>query len=221
MNFDIKSHLTKGVADALFTEDDNPKPQQEKPRPQAPVVDIPVPAIIRNVTSPYPHTAPAPVAADNPLLADLRTRTSFESTPIGQQLQSFITGLDDTGLSDTQKIKTSLKLSHITAASVIDTLNGLQALLATDKQKFDAQMTAATTKEVDGRQQNMANINSQIQELESQLNALRNTASDLATEIDSKTRQIQGLKDNYKAAFDTRSGEISTQISHYQSILQG
>lgn len=209
----IKSHLPKSVSDQFFTEDDTPQP----PLP----VDIPVPSVIKDVAYKYRTDIPAAPVADNPLLADLRSRTSFETTPIGQKLQEFITGLDDTGMSDTQKIKTSLKLSHITAASVIDTLNGLSAVLAADKQKFDAQMSTATTKEIEGRQQKMANINSQIHDLESQLNALRNQATDLAAEIDAKTRQIQGLKDNYKAAFDLRSGEISTQISHYQSILQG
>lgn len=216
MDFNIKNHLPKGVADALFTEDDS-QPQQA-PKSQPISNPVPVPSIIREAVNTY---TPPSTSADNPLLKDLRSRTSFETTPIGQKVQEFITGLDDSGMSDTQKIKTSLKLSHITAASVIDTLNGLSAVLAADKQKFDAQMSTATTKEIDGRQQKMANINSQIHDLESQLNALRNQATDLASEIDAKTRQIQGLKDNYKAAFDLRSGEISTQISHYQSILQG
>lgn len=214
MNFDIKSHLPKGVADALFTEDDS------QPKPTFQPIDIPVPNVIRNISTDYTHSAPAPIAA-NPLLDDLRSRTSFESTAIGQQIQSFITGLEDTGLPETQKIKTALKLSHIAPATVIDTLNGLQAVLAADKQKFDAQMQTVTTKDVEGRQQKMAQIDSQINELESQLNALRANKADISSEIDSKVRQIQGLKDNYKAAFDSRSAEITTQISHYQSILQG
>lgn len=212
MDFNFKSHLPKGVADALFTEEDESKSQPQSEH-------TPIPFVVKEIAHQY--NIPSTASADNPILSDLRSRTSFETTPIGQKLQEFITGLDDTGMTDTQKIKTSLKLSHITPVMVVDILNGLVALLAADKQKFDAQMSLATTKEIDGRQQKMANINSQIHDLESQLNALRNQATDLTSEIDAKTRQIQSLKDNYKAAFDLRSGEISTQISHYQSILQG
>lgn len=67
----IKSHLPKSVSDQFFTEDDTPQP----PLP----VDIPVPSVIKDVAYKYRTDIPAAPVADNPLLADLRSRTSFET----------------------------------------------------------------------------------------------------------------------------------------------
>lgn len=216
MNFNVKDHLPKGLADALFVEEDS-SPAQSNPVPR-PAIPVQTPSQFSTLVGTPPS---ALVAADSQLLSELRSRTSFESTPLGKQLQGVLSDLADSGISETQKMKTALKISHIPASNVIDTLTGLQASMAADKDKFDAQMAAATTSEVEGRQQKMASVDSQVSDMESQLNALRTTKSTLTTEIAAKAGQIQKLKDNYKAAFDVRSGEISTQISHYQSILQG
>lgn len=213
MSFNLKDHLPKSVSDAIFEEEPQAAPAQHTP------ISINIPNAATTFSG-IPYTTPSPVV-ENPLLSQLRTRTSFEATPIGQQLQGFMNDLADSGLQEPQKTKTALKLSHIPAASVIDALTGLQTVLAADKDKFDAQMVTASNQEIAGRQQKMANVDSQINDLESQLNTLRNTKSTLASEIEAKTHQIQSLKDNYKSAFDIRSEEIATQISHYQSILQG
>lgn len=159
---------------------------------------------------------PLVTPTSNPILDDLRSKTSFEATPLGQQLQGFIDALSETGMTDDQKIRTALKLGHITPESVVSTLTGIQAVLGSERQKFDAQMSAATTSEVDGRQQKVAGLESQIAELESQLNAARQQKSTLAAEATEKAAKIASLRSDYSVAYDRRNTEIAQMITKYQ-----
>lgn len=209
MTFNIKDHLPKGVADALFEEEKTTAPAKPSP--------LPVGATMPHAPAPdLPNYTQTPPIVANPLLDDLRRRTSFEATPLGQQLQGYIGALDDTGLSEDQKIKTALKLGHFTAQSVIETLNGVQQLLVADKQKFEAQMTAASATEVSGRQQKIAGLDSQIAEMESQLNAARQMKSSLTAEAMEKSAKIASLRSDYASAYDARNSEILQMITRYQ-----
>lgn len=163
-----------------------------------------------------PDVIAAKINTSNPILDDLRSKTSFEATPLGQQLQGFIDALSETGMTDDQKIRTALKLGHITPESVVSTLTGIQAVLGSERQKFDAQMSAATTSEVDGRQQKVAGLESQIAELESQLNAARQQKSTLTTEATEKAAKIASLRSDYSVAYDRRNTEIAQMITKYQ-----
>lgn len=164
-----------------------------------------------------PDVIAAKINTSNPILDDLRIKTSFEATPLGQQIQGFIDALNDTGMTDDQKIRTALKLGHITPESVITTLNGIQSVLVAERQKFDAQMSTASTSEVDGRQQKVAGLESQIAELESQLNAARQQKSTLAAEATEKAAKIASLRSDYSVAYDRRNTEIAQMITKYQT----
>jgi len=160
------------------------------------------------------HSSPAVSS----ILADLRTKTNFEATPVGQQLKDSTDALADTGMSDEQKSKTAMKLSHQSPAQVVSVLQGLQAVLVSDKQKFEATMQTATTAEVSSRQTKSAQLQSAIDAAESQLNAMRQEKAQVDTELQEKQNKISSARANYATASEARSTELAEMISHYQSI---
>lgn len=182
-------------------------------------------SISTNFPSAMPNIGATPASvlssAVASILSDLRTKTDFDATPVGQQLKQCIDALSDTGLSDEQKSKTAMKLSHQSPANVVSVLQGLQSVLAADKQKFDATMSTATTMEVDNRQSQSAQLQSQIEAAESQINAMRQQKTQIDNEIQEKQNKILNARANYLAASEARRTELAEMISHYQSIPEG
>lgn len=219
----LKDHLPKGVVDALFEEEDTPAPA---PHPNVPAPSVAVASIQwpQQITSPHGliatlvPSASLPASAVAPILADLRTKTDFDATPIGQQLKGSIDALADTGLSDEQKSKTALKLSHQSPAQVVAVLQGLQSILVSDRRNFDATMQTATAAEVDARQAKSAQLQSSISDAESRLNAMRQEKASVDAELQQKQDKITAARANYAAASEARNTELAEMISHYQSI---
>lgn len=219
----LKDHLPKGVVDALFEEEDTPAPA---PHPNVPAPSVAVASIQwpQQITSPsgliatLVPSASLPASAVAPILSDLRTKTDFDATPIGQQLKGSIDALADTGLSDEQKSKTALKLSHQSPAQVVAVLQGLQSILVSDRRNFDATMQTATAAEVDARQAKSAQLQSSISDAESRLNAMRQEKASVDAELQQKQDKITAARANYAAASEARNTELAEMISHYQSI---
>ncbi len=212
MSFKLTDIIPDSIKDR-YLEDDT----VQSATPVAPTRTVHAPPV-RSIPSLPTFVIPPPVAvvSSNPLLDDLRKRTSFEATPLGQQLQGFMEALNDTGLPEEQKIRTAMKLGHITPESVVETLNGVQSVLAADKQKFDAQMSAYQATEVDGRTQNIASLESHIADLESQLNAARQQRVSLAAEVTEKSAKIASLRSDYASAYSQRLTEIQQMAAKYQ-----
>lgn len=164
MSFDFSNLIPDSVKER-FLEDESAPPQV--PAKPSPVVVVPTsnfhPPITSNVviqgqqsTSSAlsgilggTYTTPSATLA---ILTDLRSKTDFDATPIGQQLKSNMDALDGTGLADDIKSKTAMKLSHQSPAQVVSVLQGLQSILVSDRRNFDATMQTATAAEVDARQ---------------------------------------------------------------------
>ena len=215
----IEDHLPDKVKNALCDPDESTAPQ---------AVPVPI-AVPRQPESPYqPITAmfsgtlttPSPVvsSAVSSILSDLRGKTDFDATPIGQQLKGCMDALADTGLSEEQKSKTAMKLSHQSPSQVISVLQGLQSVLVADKQHFEATMQTATTAEVNARQAKSAQLQSSIDAAEAQINAMRQEKSQVDTELRQKQEKISSAQANYAAASEARNTELAEMISHYQSI---
>lgn len=228
MSFNLKDHLPKGVADALF-EDDAPTPQvhasslvnpppvppqSNTPWPQQPAMPTPLEHLAQ-LGAQGAYTSPSATLA---FLTDLRSKTDFDATPIGQQLKSSMDALDGTGLTDDIKSKTAMKLSHQSPAQVVSVLQGLQSILVSDRRNFDATMQTATAAEVDARQAKSAQLQSSIDDAESRLYAMRQEKAQVVAELQQKQDKITSARANYAAASEARNTELTEMITHYQSI---
>lgn len=234
MSFKFENLIPDSVKDR-FLEDESAPPQvSAKP---IPAVAVPPSNFQNSLTSPITmqgqqgtsamsglfgsvgaqpaYTTPSATLA---FLTDLRTKTDFDTTPLGQQLKSFMDGLADTGMADDLKSKTALKLSHQTPSQVVSVLQGLQAVLAADKQQFEATMQTATVAEVDARKTKSAQLQSAIEDAESRLNAQRQEKAGVDADLEQKRDRIASARANYAAASEARNTELADMISHYQSI---
>lgn len=227
MSFKFENLMPDSVKEKFF-EDDTPAPQTSAPLIK--LVPHPIPPAASFTITPdtsasfpiSPITIAEKMIPPNPMLDELRARIGLEATPLGKQLHEVLEALSDSGMTEDQKIKTALKIGHITPESVVETLNSVQQLLTADKQKFEAQMSTAETSEVLGRQQKIAGLDSQISELESQLNAARQQKMTLAAELGERVSKIAMARTNYTAAYETRKSEVDQMATHYQQIsLQG
>lgn len=215
----VKGHLPKGVADALFEQEAAPeKPFQQSAKVPPIQWQPPAPALVSVVNSTSAGTITVTSSAVSSILADLRAKTNFETTPVGQQLKESTDALADTGLDDLQKSKTAMKLSHQSPAQVVAVLQGLQAVLVAETQHFEATMQTATTAEVSARQAKSAQLQSSIDAAEAQLASFRQEKSAVDLALQDKQNKINSAKANYAAASEARNTEIAEMISHYQSI---
>jgi hypothetical protein len=210
----LRDYLPKVVGDAMY-EEELPKVPVPAPRPMS----VPTGSLGPRISYQMPSTSAAVVSsAVSAILSDLRAKTNFDATPIGQQVKESMDALADTGLSDEQKVKTAMKLSHQSPAQVISVLQGLQAALLADKQHFEATMQTATTAEVNAREAKSAQLQSSIDAAESQLNAMRQEKAQVDMDSQQKKDKIASARTNYVAAFEARNTEIMEMISHYQSV---
>lgn len=211
MNF----HLPDAIHSAIF-EDDPPKTKPNVEPVASPVQSVPVQAPV--YFAPVTDSGTAMSSAVLSILSDLRGKTDFDATPIGQQIKGCFDALAETGLSDEQKTKTAMKLSHQSPSQVVSVLQGLQAVLVADKQHFEASMQTATTAEVSARQAKSAQLQSSIETAESQLSAMRQEKSQVDSELQQKQDKISSARANYASASEARNTELAEMISHYQSI---
>jgi chromosome segregation ATPase len=204
------------IHDALYEEQ---APTAPEPIHQQPAQPLPTFQPLADSVMPS-GAAPASVLSSgvSSILSDLRDKTNFDATPIGQQLKGCMDALADTGLSEEQKIKTAMKLSHQVPSQVVSVLQGLQSVLVTDKQHFEATMQTATTAEVNARQAKSAQLQSSIDAAEAQITAMRQEKSQVDVELRQKQDKISSARANYTAASEALNTELAEMISHYQSI---
>lgn len=225
----LKDLLPKGVADALYEDDPAPTPKsilhvqpivQQTTQWQPPAKTPLQPFAAAYPPSPNypPPTVTGSSSAVTGFLDDLRAKTDFDATPIGQQLKGSLDALAGTGLSEEMMTKTAMKITHQSPAQVVAVLQGLTAVLTSEQQHFEASMQSATTQEVGARQAKSAQLQSSIDALSSQLDSLRQQKSQTDAELQQKQDKISSARTNFGAALEARNTELAEMISHYQSI---
>lgn len=213
----IEDHLPNGLKDALC-EPEAPAVSQPVPHPVAPQSFSSIPPTMPTVYAPTVTFSSGLSSAVASILSDLRSKTNFDATPVGQQLKESSDALADTGMSEEMKSRTAMKLSHQSSAQVVSVLQGLQAVLVSDKQHFEASMQTATTSEVSARQAKSAALQSSIDAAEAQLSNMRQEKAQVDMDLQDKQNKITNARANYAAASEARNTELVEMISHYQSI---
>ena len=236
----LKDHLPKSVADALFEPEEAPAPSQPIPAvlparfiPPSNFGTIAVqssadvassagfPNTVVSMSQAGLATSPVTSAAVASILADLRSKTDFDATPSGQHLKNCREALADSGMTEQQIVKTAMKLSHESPAQVVSVLQELQAVLASDRQQFEATMQAATSAEVDSRHATATQLSQAIEDAEAKIRSMRQERDRLDAELLDKKLRIVNAQKNYAAASEARNTELAEMISRYQSISEG
>lgn len=218
----LEEHLPDGLKDVLCEPDaPSAKPVQNAPQPVSvpymPVVQIPTtntPIYVPNNPAPSSVTS----SAVSSILADLRSKTDFNTTPVGQQLKESLDALADTGMSEEMMSRTAMKLTHQSPAQVVSALQVLQTTLIADKAQFEASMGKATVAEVAARQAKSHQLAQDIEAAESKLTGMRQEKSQVDSELQQVQDKISSARANYAAASEARNTEITEMISHYQNI---
>lgn len=192
----------------IFNEDEKPNPRPiaiPSPTGFAPVLagsTVPM----TSATYPIPTVVPD---GHNTFLDNLKAKTDFDSTPIGQQVREHMVPLDGLPLTEAQKFSAVLKAGAkdgLTGASIVQALQALLAALDQDKTSFDTAIGAKQTA---------------AKAIEDKIADARKTQDDLTTQLVTARSTIESKTAQYQAAYDARKTELQDKINHFSSLLTG
>jgi hypothetical protein len=211
---------------SVVMEDEAPAKQPAMPQPQPIQTPAPTGAVHNAFTSQNAYTPQqvASITSDvidvatlagtgnlpNDFTSTLLAKTDFNSTPVGSTVATILSTLDGLGLSEKQQVAIVLKMGKdkgITSAGITGQISSLISALDTEKDKFIASITALTKSDVDDRQSQVDALRQQADTLQAQVNASR-------SRIDIKSKQ-------FMLAYHDRRVQLTDQVAHYSEILKG
>jgi hypothetical protein len=232
----LKNILPSAVKEALFTSDDPPS------APAAPVA----PRVAASGTFQQIHPTTAALApalagsggsgaigsgtdilagGDSESLARfaslLRSRTDFDSTPIGQQLQEHLAPLEGLEITEQQRLGAALKAGAkdgLTGDAILATYTQLQAALEQENQSFQKALASATRAEVEDCRAEIAHRAETIKDLEAQIAAIREEQSRMSADMIAAQTRIAERKAQFQAAYTARKTELESAAARYQFL---
>jgi hypothetical protein len=151
----------------------------------------------------------------------LLAKTDFEGTSAAGTIHKFLDPLKaipDTVMPANVKFKTAVlqatAQAGLTEDGILGTFDTLKAKLQQEKDAFGGKAQLFATKEVKGRQDQIAQITEQITELQQELARLSNEL----VEAQGKSTHAQS---QFEAAVARRASELEQQKALYASLLKG
>jgi hypothetical protein len=210
---------------AIFTDDD---PKNKKAAPSAAKPVTPAPAV-----APTPATVPnfgfgsaaagaaygvAPVVTENTeVYSRIVSKTDFDQTQAGQILNKYLAPLANIPLDPSMKLKTAVAQAvndGLTVEKVLATFDGLKVALQNEVQAFNDAASGQTDHEVTARTTRIQQIQQQIADLNTQLQQLSNDLVAAQSKISTATQQ-------FSMAASRRGIELDQQKAQYAAMLKG
>lgn len=242
----IKKSLPKGVAGQIWTEEELAAAEPEitvvvaksrTPTPGAPTVNF-------NTSSPNSWALPIASQSSSQFQATLgsigsigsepvgldvftqalKDATDFDKTDVGKQVAKEMKPLEGLQINESQRIGVVLKAGAdegLTGERIISTLDDLLKALDTERDRFQAQIAAATKTDVDDCKTAIDQIGGQIKSLETQITELRSKQSQMSTDMITAQSKLQIKASQFSAAYEARKADLTNSRNHYAEILKG
>jgi hypothetical protein len=162
-----------------------------------------------------PFAVPGTAVLDEKIYKSVLKKTDFDDTPVGKTLHSYYDGLED--MDPNTRFKTAFKLAAkrdgITAAQVLAAFDQLQSALDAETRNFQGLAASIEQKEIVARQQRIADLTNQRQQIDQQIAQLQGELADQTASHSNATQQ-------FTLAAQRRATEISQQRAQFASLLQ-
>lgn len=223
----------KGLLDALKHMAFEDEPETATPHaPSAPPASIAAPPASAPASAPqsFAYSTPATysspidmgVVPDNDeLYQKLLAKTDFEGTDVAAAIHKYLEPLKaipDSAMPPNIKFKTAVlqakAQSGITEDAILGAFDTLSARLQQEHDAFADKAKQFVAREINGRQDHISQITTQITQLQQQLVQLSNDLLD----AQGKSTHAQS---QFTAAVQRRAGEIEQQKAQYAAMLKG
>jgi hypothetical protein len=154
----------------------------------------------------------------------LKDATDFDKTDVGKQVAKEMKPLEGLQINESQRIGVVLKAGAdegLTGEKIIATLDGLLKTLDIERDRFQAQIAAATKTDVDDCKVAIDQIGEQIKALEAHITELRNKQSQMSTDMITAQSKLQIKASQFNAAYEARKADLTNSRNHYAEILKG
>lgn len=172
---------------------------------------------------PEPVTVPAPVAVmtvgdSDELYQGLLSRTSFETTTVGELVHKYLSAMESLPLERGMKVRTAIqqakKLDHVTDEAIIDTFEQMEKALQTQQNVFaKSAMTESNSQILDKQHQ--------VEALSEEIKQKQELIAKLTAEITDAQVRISAVGTRFAAAVRRRVAEIDQEKSTFLAALKG
>ena len=150
----------------------------------------------------------------------LRGATDDDRSPGHRAFWQKYQELDGLGMDEAMRYKAAAKTATgVTASDLLASIKAVQAELGKEQKEFEAMITDAESKEVDGTKAKVSQLSTEIAELEKKLGDLRSQHSSLSASIEISTKKFADKRRAFDTAVTKYRGELDQEAADITTHL--
>lgn len=175
-----------------------------------------------------PTPAPMPISVSEPIMAaavpdndelysKLLAKTDFDGTEVGAAIRRFLDPLANLPMDSALKFKTAVAQASaqlgLTESAILAAFDGLKLALQKEQDVFAAKEKQFIDREINGRQERISQITTQLAQLQKEL-------SELSTDLMEAQQKAANARGQFSAALQRRANEIEQQKAQVTALLK-